>query len=108
MIVAVGGPAATSALVGHEYPAAVPSFVSSLDLGLRRVPPHRFVLGVDEPIYLSDHGRPAGMTPDGATSVSLAKYLAPGDKPDRRRLKAFARGRESRPRTWSRRGTFTG
>ena len=92
VIVAVGGPAAASALVDHDYPAAIPSYVSSLDLGLRRVPPHRFVLGVDEPIYLSDHGRPVGMTPDGAASVSLANYLAPGDKPDRHRLEAFARG----------------
>ena len=78
VIVAVGGPAAVSALVGHEYPAAIPSFVSSLDLGLRQVPPHRFVIGVDEPIYLSDHGRPAGMTPHGAASVSLAEYLDAG------------------------------
>ena len=68
-----------------------PSFASSLDLGLRQVPPHHFVIGVDEPIYLSDHGRPAGMTPDGATSVSLAEYLTPGVKPDRGRLEAFAR-----------------
>ena len=98
VIVAVGGPAAASALVDHDYPAAVPSYVSSLDLGLRRVPPHRFVLGVDEPIYLSDHGRPVGMTPDGAASVSLANYLAPGDKPDRHRLETFARGRGNRGR----------
>ncbi len=91
VIVAVGGPGATSAVVGHDYPSGVPSYASSLDLGLRRVPPHRFVIGVDEPIYLSDHGRPAGMTPAGAASVSLANYLAPGDEPDRGRLEAFAR-----------------
>ena len=91
VIVAVGGPAAAAALVGHGYPAGTPSSVSSLDLGLRRAPRHPFVIGVDEPIYLSDHGRPAGMTPDGAASVSLANYLAPGDQPDRARLEAFAR-----------------
>ena len=90
MIVAVGGPAAASAVVGHDFPSGVASYASSLDLGLRRVPPHRFVIGVDEPIYLSDHGRPVGMTPHGAASVSLANYLAPGDEPDRRRLEAFA------------------
>ncbi len=91
VIVAVGGPAATSAVVGHEFPHGVPSFASSLDLGLRQVPPHHFVIGVDEPIYLSDHGRPAGMTPLGASSVSLAEYLTPGVEPDRGRLEAFAR-----------------
>ncbi len=91
VIVAVGGPAATSGIVGHDFPSGVPSFASSLDLGLRRVPPHRFVIGVDEPIYLSDHGRPLGLTPDGAASVSLANYLAPGDEPDRGRLEDFAR-----------------
>ena len=91
VIVAVGGPAVTSAVVGHEFPHGVPSFASSLDLGLRQVPPHHFVIGVDEPIYLSDHGRPAGMTPHGASSVSLAEYLTPGVEPDRGRLEAFAR-----------------
>jgi NAD(P)-binding Rossmann-like domain len=90
VIVAIGGPTAAAALVDHDYPASIPSHVSSLDLGLRRVPPHRFVIGVDEPIYLSDHGQPVGMTPDGAASVSLANYLAPGDEPDRGRLEAFA------------------
>ena len=90
VIVAIGGPTAASAVVGHEFPSGVPSFASSLDLGLRRVPPHRFVIGVDEPIYLSDHGGPLGMTAAGAASVSLANYLAPGDEPERRRLEAFA------------------
>jgi NAD(P)-binding Rossmann-like domain len=90
VIVAVGGPTATSAVVGHDFPSGVASFASSLDLGLRRVPPHRFVIGVDEPIYLSDHGRPVGMTPDGAASVSLAEYLSPGVEPERDRLEGFA------------------
>ncbi len=91
VIVAVGGPAAAAALVRHDYPAGTPSYVSSLDLGLRQVPSHRFVIGVDEPIYLSDHGCPVGMTPEGGASVSLANYLAPDDTPDRIRLEAFAR-----------------
>ena len=91
VIVAVGGPAATSAVVGHGFPSGVPSYASSLDLGLRRAPRHRFVIGVDEPVYLSDHGQPAGMTPGGAASVSLAEYLALGAEPDRDRLDAFAR-----------------
>jgi hypothetical protein len=54
------------------------------------LPTHRFVIGVDEPIYLSDHGSMAGMCPAGRASVSLAQYLAPSDEPDRGRLGAFA------------------
>ena len=49
------------------------------------------MIGVDEPIYLSDHGSMEGMCPPGRASVSLAQYLGPHDEPDRGRLDAFAR-----------------
>jgi hypothetical protein len=91
VIVAVGGPAATASITGHPYPIGVPAEAAVLDLSLARSPTHRFVIGVDEPIYLSDHGHMEAMCPPGRASVSLAQYLAPGGHPDRERLGAFAR-----------------
>jgi hypothetical protein len=70
-----------------------------LDLGLATPPDRPFVIGVDEPVYLSDHGFPRGMVPEGRASVSLAEYHAVGRKEDagsrertdgRARLRAFA------------------
>jgi hypothetical protein len=91
VIVAVGGPAQTAAVTGHRYQNGVAAEAAVLDLSLRHAPTHRFVVGVDEPIYLSDHGSTGSMCPPGRGSVSLAQYLAPGDEPDRERLQAFAR-----------------
>jgi phytoene dehydrogenase-like protein len=90
VIVAVGSCAQAADVTGHPYPDGVVTEASVLDLALARTPPHPFVIGVDEPIYLSDHGIAAGMCPDGRASVSLAHYLAPGDAPDRGRLRAVA------------------
>jgi glycine/D-amino acid oxidase-like deaminating enzyme len=91
VIVAVGGPAPTAAVTGYPYRAGVAGEAAVLDLALRAAPAHRFVIGVDEPIYLSDHGSTEAMCPPGRASVSLAQYLTPGEEPDRGRLEAFAR-----------------
>ncbi len=91
VIVAVGGPVQTASVTGHPYPPGVSAEVAVLDLALTRAPAHRFVIGVDEPIYLSDHGSVDGMCPRGRASVSLAQYLTPGEAPERGRLEAFAR-----------------
>jgi hypothetical protein len=48
-----------------------------LDLGLRREPDRRFVLGIDEPLYLSRHDPPARLSPEGHSLVSVAEYLPP-------------------------------
>ena len=90
VVVAVGGPAATAAIVGEQFTTGPASTASCLDLTLRRPARHRFVIGVDEPMYLSDHGRPDGMTPPGGSSLAVATYLAPGDEPDRATMQAFA------------------
>jgi hypothetical protein len=90
VIVAVGSPAQAAAVTGHPYPGGVATEASVLDLALDGSPLHPFVIGVDEPIYLSEHGIAAGMCPDGRASVSLAHYLAPGELPDRERVRAFA------------------
>jgi hypothetical protein len=91
VIVAVGGPPQTAAVTGYPYEAGVAAEASVLDLALAHAPTHRFVIGVDEPIYLSDHGSMQAMCPPGGASVSLAQYLRSGDEPDRGRLAAFAR-----------------
>jgi hypothetical protein len=90
VIVAVGGPAHAAAVTGHPYPDGFAAYASVLDLALDRPPVHPFVVGIDEPLYLSDHGIAAGMCPDGKANVSLAHYLAPEETPDRDRLSAFA------------------
>jgi hypothetical protein len=91
VVVAVGSPARTAAVTGHPYQNGVAAEASVLDLALTKSPTHRFVIGIDEPIYLSDHGSMEEMCPPGRASVSLAQYLASGDEPDRARLAAFAR-----------------
>ena len=91
VIVAVGGPAQTAAVTGHPYRAGLSAEAAVLDLALAHAPDHRFVIGIDEPIYLSDHGSMQAMCPPGRASVSLAYYLSPDDEPDRERLEAFAR-----------------
>lgn len=61
-----------------EYAQAAPPVrAACLDLGLRRLPdPTRnFVLGVDAPLYLSNHSAPARLTRDGGVVVHVAKYL---------------------------------
>jgi len=90
VIVAVGGPAETAAVTGYPYRAGVAAEAAVLDIALVHAPTHRFVIGVDQPIYLSDHGSMESMCPPGGASVSLAQYLAPGGDPDRETIAAFA------------------
>ncbi|MDE0802388.1 MAG: FAD-dependent oxidoreductase [Acidimicrobiales bacterium] len=89
VIVATGTPESTTALTGTEFDTGPSAEVSVLDVGLSRPPRHDTVLGIDPPMYLSNHGTPSGMTPPGASSVSVAEYLVPGTEPDRGRLRSF-------------------
>lgn len=100
VVVAAGTPDAAGGLLGGR-PAAwralgPPVTASCLDLGVRRVPPRRAVIGLDEPTYCSVHSPPARLAPDGCAVVAVAEYHRPGaDRPDRtaqrRRLEAVAR-----------------
>jgi len=114
VVLACGGPDAMSSIV--ELPSqwlecAGPSVrAACLDLGLRGQPARRFVLGVDEPFYLSRHDPPARLSPGGHSLVSVAEYL-PSPRVDstgggtsgrdvaagRRRLEDFARRCGIRP-----------
>ncbi|WP_040493848.1 FAD-dependent oxidoreductase [Ilumatobacter nonamiensis] len=90
VIVATGAPSSVTALTGQRFDELGPSAdVSVLDIGLTTPPTHDVVLGIDPPMYLSNHGFPAGMTPAGRSSMSVAEYLAPDTAPDRERLRAF-------------------
>lgn len=89
VIVATGSPQAAANLMGVQFDVGPCAEVSVLDVGLARPPRHGFVLGIDPPIYLSNHGFPEGMTPQGASLVSVAEYLPADADPDRNRLESF-------------------
>ena len=61
---------------------AVPLRAACLDLGLSTLPrpDARFVLGLDEPVYLASHTPYADLAPPGGAVVHVARYLAPGEE----------------------------
>ena len=74
--VVIAGPPALAQKLGVALPTLVEARVASLDLVLERlpVPDARFVLGLDAPVYLSEHGSLAAL---GGTVLHVARYLAP-------------------------------
>lgn len=99
VIVATGSPRSAASITGHPYADGYAATAGVLDLGLATLPDRPFVIGMDEPVYLSNHGFPRGMVPEGGASVSLAEYHAVGRTEDagslertdgRARLRAFA------------------
>ncbi|TYP70523.1 phytoene desaturase family protein [Paenibacillus methanolicus] len=73
---------------------ARPSAVASLDLCLRKLPvPGRpFVLGIDQPLFFSNHSASARLSDDGSVVVHVTKYhgTEPSDpKADERMLEGF-------------------
>lgn len=59
---------------------AVPVQAACLDIVLRQVPQpeRRYVLGLDQPLYFSNHSAVARFGPDGGSVIHAAKYLPPG------------------------------
>ncbi len=101
-VVTTGGPAGAADLLGvtdgplrERARTARPSVVAALDVGLRRPwgSAPTFVLGVDQPLYLSVHGPTADLAPADGALVTLAKYLPPDSgadaTDDRRELEAM-------------------
>ena len=79
-VVATGTPTAAAAVldrapfvVGPEIEAAC------LDLGVSGHPEPAVLFGLDEPLYLSDHGAAAALAPDGHSVVHVARYLTGPD-----------------------------
>ena len=86
-VIAAVAPDVLSALLpGDEHArrwaqAAVPLRAACLDLGVRGLPhPERVnVLSTDAPLYFANHSAFARLAPDGASTLQLARYLAPGE-----------------------------
>jgi phytoene dehydrogenase-like protein len=80
-VVCVGGPAQAAALLGHRPPSwdalGPPAEVACLELGIRGRTRYPFLLGIDEPTYLSQHAPPASLAPAGHRVVHLMRYLRP-------------------------------
>src|SRR5215471_3852793 len=92
VIVAAGTPAAARRLIpvdpgwgdlGAEVTAAC------LDLGVRHTRA-RFVLGIDEPVYLSPHAPPGQLAPEGRGLVHVMRYGSRATDADRAQLRALA------------------
>jgi glycine/D-amino acid oxidase-like deaminating enzyme len=81
-------------IAGKRLPALRPVRAATLDLGMRIVPDGaaRFALGLDQPIYFSQHSATAQLAPAGAGLVHLSKYLVADENPAtvRAELEAFA------------------
>jgi phytoene dehydrogenase-like protein len=60
-----------------SFVQTVPGRVATLDLALSRVPnpDSRFILGVDQPLYLSVHSAVARLAPEGKGVIHVMKYL---------------------------------
>lgn len=83
VVLAVGTPAATAALLDRApFDVGPPIEAACLDLGTDRAATPGLLLGLDEPLYLSDHGSSAQLAPQGRSVVHVARYLAPDDQPE--------------------------
>lgn len=104
VVLAAGGPGGAASMLGPTVTVAArwaeearPVHAAVLDVGLRRPwgDAHRFVLGVDRPLYLSVHGDTARLAPEGATLVTAVRYLGTGPSEpgaDRRELETMLDG----------------
>jgi len=92
VVIAVGRPTEAARLLpaGPGWESAGPPVIAAcLDIGLRR-PDARFVLGIDQPLYMSSHAPPGDLAPAGCSLVHLMRYGATGPAADRDELWAFA------------------
>jgi phytoene dehydrogenase-like protein len=99
VVIAVGRPAAAARLLpaGPQWETpGTPVITACLDLGLRR-PDARFVLGIDQPLYMSPHAPPGDLAPAGCGLVHLMRYGATRPAADRDQLWAFATATGIRP-----------
>ncbi|MCH7697682.1 MAG: NAD(P)/FAD-dependent oxidoreductase [Chloroflexi bacterium] len=85
---------AAGADLSSRAEAAEPVRVATLDVGLSETPrpDARFVLGIDQPLYLSIHSGVGNLSPPGGTMLHVAKYLGDdttGAKDVERELEGF-------------------
>lgn len=82
-VLAVGTPEVTAGLLGRSAFDIGPAVEAScLDLATSAPARPGLLLGVDTPLYLSNHCPPARLAPDGVSVVHVARYLTPGERPD--------------------------
>jgi phytoene dehydrogenase-like protein len=82
VIVATGLPSDAAKLVEGIEPPGPPAEISSLDLGLKRLPKRRtFALGIDEPTYFSKHSPPKHK--DGVLMTAMSYARGPIDDLER-------------------------
>lgn len=91
VVLAVGRPAAAARLLpgGPQWSLGPPVTAACLDLGLARTDT-RFVLGIDQPLYLSPHAPPGDLAPAGCGLLHLLRYGSTAAAADRDELWAFA------------------
>jgi phytoene dehydrogenase-like protein len=77
VVLAVDPPTARELIgVGISWPPMRPVMISSLDVALSRLPKpeNTFALGIDRPLYFSEHSKWAQLTPKGGALIHVAKY----------------------------------
>jgi phytoene dehydrogenase-like protein len=92
VVVAVGRPAAAARLLPADQQWETPGrpvIAACLDMGLGRTDA-RFVLGIDQPLYMSPHAPPGDLAPVGCALVHLMRYGATSPAADRDELWALA------------------
>jgi len=87
-VISTASPAATylmtkgaeNTLLRRWKEEARPVIVASLDLALKRLPAanHQFAIGLDQPVFFSNHSRAARLSNDGTVVVHVTKYNGPG------------------------------
>ncbi len=80
VVLAVGGPADAERLLPGCVPGDLgpPAVAACVDYGLASPAPVRFVLGIDEPVYFSQHAPDARLAPDGCAVVCALRYGSTG------------------------------
>lgn len=77
VVLAAGSPAACASLSPvplDRSQLSEPVTAACLELAVRGVPATPFLLGVDQPLYLSQHSPPADLAPEGISVVHVLRY----------------------------------
>jgi hypothetical protein len=81
LVLAVGSPETTARLLPGAVPEGLgaPAQATCVDYGLTVPPPHRFILGIDEPLYLSLHAPKAKLAPPNHAVLCAMAYGPPAE-----------------------------
>jgi hypothetical protein len=89
VVVAAGGPAAIRRLLPDDPgwgDLGAPCTAACLDLGVSRVPDPGYVLGLDDPVYVTVQSPPGRQAPEGQAVVAAIRYGARSAEEDRPQL----------------------